>query len=133
MLGQRMILLGAGLMLAALAATPRAQAQQDVVAERRQAFILADTNHDGCVDLAELAHATALRFAALDRDHDGKLSKEELQAADAGAFARVDRDADGSISFLEVMTVKEVDFAKADKTKRGCVLVDEVIEFDGVK
>ena len=42
-------------------------------------------------------------------------------------------DGDGKITFLEVMTVKEADFAKADTTKRGCVLVDEVIAFDGQK
>lgn len=129
--------LACGAALAVLLGTSAVLAQTpppgETIEDRRQAFLLADTNGDGCLQLPELAHAMAVRFAALDRNRDGFLTKDELAEHDPAQFAKVDRNGDGKLSFLEIMEVKEVDFAKADKTKRGCLVVDEVIEFDGLK
>ena len=55
---------------------------QVVAAERRQAFILADIDGDGCVSLPELAREMAWRFAALDADHDDALTPDELGGQD---------------------------------------------------
>ena len=107
------------------------RAAQDAATERRQAFVLADVNGDGCLQLAEVAREMAWRFAALDTDHDQRLARDELVIADDARFVRIDRDGDGKLSFLEVMELKQADLAKADHTGRGCVLVDEVTAFDG--
>ena len=56
---------------AALLAMASGAAQaQDRPTERRQAFVLADVNGDGCLQLAEVAREMAWRFAALDADRD---------------------------------------------------------------
>ena len=55
---------------------------QDVAQERRQAFVLADVNGDGCLQLAEVAREMAWRFAALDRDRDEALTRDELEIAE---------------------------------------------------
>jgi hypothetical protein len=114
----------------AAVATPPGQV---VVTERRQAFVLADIDGDGCVSLPELAREMAWRFAALDADHDDALTPDELDGQDPAKFARLDRDRDGRLTFVEVMQAKEADFARADKGKAGCVTVVEVLEFDGLE
>jgi Ca2+-binding EF-hand superfamily protein len=106
---------------------------QAVVTERREAFVLADIDGDGCVSLPELAREMAWRFAALDADHDDALTPDELGGQDPAKFARLDRDGDGRLTFVEVMQAKEADFARADKGKTGCVTVVEVLEFDGLE
>ena len=100
--------------------------------ERRQAFVLADIDGDGCISLPELAREMAWRFAALDANHDDALTPDELDGQDPARFARLDRDGDGRLTFVEVMQAKEADFARADKAKTGCVTVVEVLEFDGL-
>ena len=121
----------AAIAMALLAAASGVAQAQDAATERRQAFVLADVNGDGCLQLAEVAREMAWRFAALDTDHDQKLARDELVIADDARFVRIDRDGDGKLSFLEVMELKQADLAKADHTGRGCVLVDEVTAFDG--
>ena len=92
---------------------------QVVVAERQQAFVLADIDGDGCVRLPELAREMAWRFAALDADHDDALTPDELGGQVPARFARLDKDGDGRLTFVEVMQAKEADFARADKAKAG--------------
>jgi hypothetical protein len=106
---------------------------QVVAAERREAFVLADIDGDGCISLPELAREMAWRFAALDANHDDALTPDELDGQDPAKFARLDKDGDGRLTFVEVMQAKEADFAKADKAKTGCVTVVEVLEFDGLE
>jgi hypothetical protein len=118
--------------LAALIAVAGVAQAQDPAAERRQAFILADVNGDGCLQLAEVAREMAWRFAALDADRDGFLTRDEMIVGNDGRFVRVDRDGDGRLSFLEVMEAKRADFDRADKTHRSCVLVEETLAFDGL-
>ena len=114
-------------------ATAAAPTPGQVVAdERREAFILADIDGDGCISLPELAREMAWRFAALDADHDDALTPDELGGQDPARFARLDKDGDGKLTFVEVMQAKEADFARADKAKTGCVTVVEVLEFDGL-
>jgi EF hand domain-containing protein len=105
---------------------------QVVATERREAFVLADIDGDGCVSLPELAREMAWRFAALDANHDDALTPDELDGQDPAKFARLDKDGDGRLTFVEVMQAKEADFARADKARTGCVTVVEVLEFDGL-
>jgi EF hand len=114
----------------ATAAPPPGQVVAD---ERREAFVLADIDGDGCVSLPELAREMAWRFAALDADHDDVLTPDELGGQDPAKFARPDKDGDGRLTFVEVMQAKEADFAGADKAKTGCVTVVEVLDFDGLE
>src|SRR3954452_2015453 len=114
---------------AAVAAPPG----QVVVEERREAFVLADIDGDGCISLAELAREMAWRFAGLGANHADVLTPDELGGQDPARFARLDRDGDGRLTSVEVMQAKEADFAKADKAKTGCVTVVEVLEFDGLE
>src|SRR3954451_16544331 len=106
---------------------------QVVVEERREEFVLADIDGDGCISLAELAREMAWRFAALDANHDDVLTPDELGGQDPARFARPDKDGDGKLTFVEVMQAKEADFARADKAKTGCVTVVEVLDFDGLE
>ena len=69
-IGNRAVRLAAGLGLAlAVCATPAAAqtGTSDLGIERHQAFALADTNGDNCLQLQELARDMAWRFAALAR------------------------------------------------------------------
>ena len=81
---------------------------------QQQAFVLADTNHDNCLQLAEVAAVMARRFAALDLDRDQLLTKDELPDDLASHLARLDTDGDGKLTFIEVMAGKEADFKAAD-------------------
>ena len=59
---------------------------QDAATERRQAFVLADVNGDGCLQLAELAREMVWRFAALDtRSRPAARERDELVIADGCA------------------------------------------------
>ena len=98
--------------------------------EQQQAFVLADTNHDNCLQLAEVAAVMASRFAALDRDRDQRLSAAELPADMAQHLARLDANGDGQLTFIEVMTAKEADFTAADRNGDGCIAIDELVVFD---
>ena len=98
--------------------------------EQQQAFVLADTNHDNCLQLTEVAAVMASRFAALDRDRDQRLSAAELPADMAQHLARLDADGDGQLTFIEVMTAKEADFTAADRNGDGCIAIDELVVFD---
>ncbi len=114
-------------------ATAAAPTPGQVVAdERREAFVLADLDGDGCISLPELGREMAWRFAALDANHDDALTPDELDGQDPAKFARLDKDGAGRLTFVEVMLAKEADCARADKAKTGCVTVVEVLEFDGL-
>jgi len=122
---------GMGLGLAACAAPAAAQPQaNDLGIERPQAFVLADTNGDNCLQLQELARDMAWRFAALDTNRDRVLEASELIDPPPGRFAELDVNHDGRLTFLEVMTVKTADFRRADRGGRGCLAIDDVVAFD---
>jgi hypothetical protein len=122
---------GTGLALAISATPATAQTSaSDLGIERHQAFALADTNGDNCLQLQELARDMAWRFAALDTNRDGALEASELIDPPPGRFAALDADHDGRLTFLEVMTVKTADFRRADRNGRGCLAVDDVVAFD---
>jgi len=122
---------GTGLALAACAAPAAAQTQaNDLGIERPQAFALADTNGDNCLQLQELARDMAWRFAALDTNRDRVLEASELIDPPPGRFAALDVNHDGRLTFLEVMTVKTADFRRADRGGRGCLAIDDVVAFD---
>ena len=112
---------------------PAARAQTnmpDLGVERTQMFVLADTNGNECLELAEIAAAMALRFAALDRNHDRLLSRDELHDPDPGRFAKVDANGDGQLDFAEVMAAKADDVRAADRDGSGCISVVELEQFD---
>ena len=111
-------------------AAPAQTAPPDLGIERSQAFVLADTNGNECLELAEIAAAMAWRFAALDRNHDRLLTRDELHDPDPGRFAKVDANGDGQLDFAEVMAAKTDDFRAADSDGSGCVSVVEVERFD---
>ena len=117
------------LVLAAPAAVAR-PAAPDLGIEQQQAFVLADTNGNNCLELAEVAAVMARRFAALDRDRDQMLSKAELPDDLVEHLARLDGEGDGKLTFLEVMTAKTEDFKRADRNGDGCIAIDEVVLFD---
>jgi EF hand len=122
---------GAGGPASAAVSTPAPG--QVMVTERRQAFILADIDGDGCLSPAEVARELARRFAALDANHDDVLTPDELGEHDPAKFARVDKDGDGKLTFVEVTQAEEADFAKADKDKNGCVTIVEFLDLDGLR
>jgi hypothetical protein len=122
---------GIGLVLAVGAAPAAAQtAATDLGIERPQAFALADTNGDNCLQLQELARDMAWRFAALDTNRDRVLEESELIEPPPGRFAALDTNHDGKLTFLEVMTAKAADFRHADRSGRGCLAIDDVVAFD---
>ena len=94
-------------------------APPDLGIERPQVFVLADTNGNECVELAEIATAMAWRFAALDRNHDPLLTRDELHDPDPGQFAKVDANGDGQLDFAEVMAAKANDVRAADGDGSG--------------
>jgi len=122
---------GTGLALAACAAPAAAQTGAgDLGIERPQAFALADTNGDNCLQLQELARDMAWRFAALDTNRDRVLEASELIDPPPGRFVALDANHDGRLTFMEVMTAKTSDFRAADRNGRGCLAIDDVVAVD---
>jgi AraC-like DNA-binding protein len=122
---------GMGLALAACAAPAAAQTRAgDLGIERPQAFALADTNGDNCLQLQELARDMAWRFAALDTNRDRVLEASELIDPPPGRFVALDANHDGRLTFMEVMTAKTSDFRAADRNGRGCLAIDDVVAVD---
>jgi Ca2+-binding EF-hand superfamily protein len=120
--------LAAGVVVAAALGWSDAGAQQaDEYSAEQIAFMAADTDGDGVVDLAELARDAARGFASLDKDGGETLAPQELAPHDPAQFAKVDANGDGVLTFTEVMTNKARAFKAGDKNQDGGLTFEEMV------
>jgi Ca2+-binding EF-hand superfamily protein len=120
--------LAAGVVVAAALGWSDAGAQQaDEYSAEEIAFMAADTDGDGVVDLAELARDAARGFASLDKDGSETLTPQELAPHDPAQFAKVDANGDGVLTFTEIMTNKARAFKEGDKNQDGGLTFEEMV------
>jgi Ca2+-binding EF-hand superfamily protein len=76
----------------------------------KAAYIAADTNHNGIIDVDEMRAVNAARLAAnasaatplIDWNADGHIDFQEFAAAGRALFTQLDRDEDGVLSKTEL-------------------------------
>ena len=109
-------------------------AQQSGEEAIRKAFVAADANADGAMDVNEFVANTIYLFKEMDKDRDGYLSVQEWSIDNSGGavsrFTLVDRDSDGRISVGEAVADKMIQFFEADSNHDGVITVDEVLRYE---
>jgi Ca2+-binding EF-hand superfamily protein len=120
------------------------------IADLESRFHAKDLNHDGVLDLDEIAAAQQKQveearavellklgnmFAKLDSDHDGKLTRAEFMAALPAFHARqsprqlidaLDGNGDGKISLSEYEAGPLLHFIRLDSNRDGTVAASEM-------
>ncbi len=121
----------ASLVLPAVSARSDPPAPYDV----RVAFIEADTNKDGMIEIGEFYDRLVDVFFLDDKDKDGFLSHDEFVAAVVidEPFSQVDRNGDGKISKQEFIRARLPLFRATDTNDDGSLSLDEVIAVYEVK
>jgi Ca2+-binding EF-hand superfamily protein len=113
----------------------RAHADPPVAYDVRAAFLEADTNKDGVIEIGEFYDRLVDVFFLDDKDKDGFLSHDEFVAAVVidEPFAEVDRNGDGKISKQEFVRARLPLFRAADTNDDGTLSLEEVIAIYEVK
>ncbi len=112
-----------------LAVAPQAQQPAMTDDQIRAAFVAADVNRDGNIDVDE-AIADAIRvFGAYDTNRDGFLTLSELPRHSPERFKRADRDGDGRLSVGEVAADRVLEFFMIDTDRNGVITLAEVRAF----
>ncbi len=116
-----------GLGVAAAMAVPTfawAQSGEDITA----AFVSADKDANGYVDVNEYVGHSVAGFAELDSNRDEHLYPADVPDVDAATFAMVDRDGDGRVSLGEAIADRMIVFFKADVNRDGVLSLQEVLD-----
>ena len=119
----------AGLLLCALSAlAPAASAQSTAGYDVSAAFVQADVNKDGKVEIDEFYDRLVETYFHADADKDGKLGKDEFVKAVViqEDFAKIDIDANGAVSREEFIRSRLPLFEKSDLDKDGGLSLEEV-------
>ncbi len=120
---------------AAMAAAAAAMAAGPVFAQTgatslEAAFVAADANGDGMVDVDEYVAYFVDVFANLDRNRDGKLAFGDIPNANAGRFRAADRDGDMMLSLGEVMADRIYHFFEMDTNRDGVITLEELLAYE---
>jgi hypothetical protein len=117
----------AALAVAGISVTPAQTAKPVLIEEDlRVAFIAADVNKDGVIDIDEAIADSILVFARYDANRDGYLTLAELPGHDPARFRRADRDGDGRLSMGEVAADRVWEFFEVDTGRKGYVTMEQI-------
>jgi hypothetical protein len=121
-------LLGAALLVGAVGAQ---QAPPDAV---RKAFVEADTNKDGVLNIDEYIANVIYVFKIADTNRDGFVTEQEAIAFNPtfnpALFKAADRNGDGKLSVGEAVAAKVIDFFEIDTNRDGVLSYEEVIVYE---
>lgn len=117
----------AGISIAVAQTTKPAVVEEDL----RVAFIAADVNKDGVIDIDEAIADSILVFARYDANRDSYLTLSELPGHDPARFRRADRDGDGRLSMGEVAADRVWEFFEVDAGRKGYVTLEQIQVYVG--
>ncbi len=124
-------------LLAAAALTAPTLAQQaapaDIETRVREAFIVADVNRDGSVDIDEYVGYFVNAFAAADKNKDRFITPDEAPNATPAQFRAADRNGDGKLSLGEAVGAKVVEFFEIDTDRNGVITITEIVAYERAK
>jgi Ca2+-binding EF-hand superfamily protein len=128
-----LIAIAAGLSLAGAAGAQTSP--QPSASAARQAFEVADLDHDGYISLAEFQKDVLHSWRALDADGDGYISRDEVHLLPQHgpglyrSLQRADRNGDGKLSFKEVVDARMDYFDHADTNADDLLSLAEVMAY----
>jgi len=116
--------------LAAAGLASQAHAQPVDEEKIRAAFIVADANGDGYVNVDEYVAYIIYAVGTLDKNHDHYLVPEELPYSEPERFKSADRNGDGKLSLGEAVAIKMIDYFDIDTNHDGALSIDEILVFE---
>jgi len=96
----------------------------------RAAFVVADTNGDGYVNVDEYVAYIIYVFGTYDKDGNHFLVPAELPQPDPERFKSADRNGDGKLSLGEAVAIKMIDYFDIDTNHDGALSIDEILVFE---
>jgi len=96
----------------------------------RAAFVVADTNGDGYVNVDEYIAYIIDVFRTYDENGDHFLVPAELPQPDTARFKSADRNGDGKLSLGEAVAIKMIDYFDIDTNHDGALSIDEILVFE---
>lgn len=104
-----------------------ASAQSSTNAAIEAAFLEADKNGDGAINVDEYVAHTVVLFEAGGGTDTREIPRSALQDVNAADFSRADRDRNGALSLGEVVAEKMIDFFETDTNHDGVLSSTEVV------
>lgn len=96
----------------------------------RAAFVQADQNADGHVNVDEYVAYVILLFGMYDKNGDHFLVPAELPKPEPARFESADRNRDGKLSLGEAVAIKMIDYFDIDTNHDGALSIDEILVFE---
>jgi len=96
----------------------------------RAAFVTADQNSDGYINVDEYVAYIIDVFRTYDKNGDHYLVPAELPQPDPVRFKSADRNGDGKLSLGEAVAIKMIDYFDIDTNHDGALSIEEILVFE---
>jgi hypothetical protein len=96
----------------------------------RAAFVQADQNGDGYVNVDEYVAYIVYVFGTYDKNGDHFLTPDELPSPEPAHFKSADRNGDGKLSLGEAVAIKMIDYFDIDTNHDGALSIEEILVFE---
>jgi Ca2+-binding EF-hand superfamily protein len=99
----------------------------------RAAFVTADQNGDGYVNVDEYVAYIIYAVGTYDKNGDHYLTPDELPYSEPARFKSADRNGDGKLSLGESVAIKMIDYFDVDTNHDGALSIDEILVFERMR